>query len=124
MRELKFRVWIHDWGGGRMEYDGFAVNESGKVLFLDEEVYTVGRRANQDRIVMQYTGLKDRNGKEIYESDILLVKYDDWSKDKIYPNTRCIVKWNAEKVQFDIEDRGNGSWEVIGNIYQNPELIK
>ena len=73
MREIKFRAWIAK--DNEMQY-GVSLN-------------SLGQHAQQgeDAIIMQYTGLKDKNGKEIYEGDIL-----EWTEDR---NIKCEVKYNA-----------------------------
>ena len=76
---------------------------------------------------MQCTGLKDKSGKEIYEGDIL--SFGLWSDTKL----PCLHKvyWNDESASFDTWDLRRNEWggqldafsEVIGNIYENPELL-
>lgn len=125
---MKLRLWIHDWGGGRMEYEGFGVNEKGEVLFLDEGVYHIGRVNNQTKIVMRSTGLHDKNGKEIYEGDVIdglsginidagrqIIEF----RDGFFGVNGMTLSEGASEYNWTVDNI-----EIIGNIYQNPDLIK
>ncbi|MBA7626622.1 hypothetical protein ES703_34076 [subsurface metagenome] len=120
MREIKFRTWqagrFHYWGFIKSRY----INEYDfrGIAGTSAEPLSMTEKMNRSQ---QYTGLKDKNGKEIYEGDT--VKY-------VEPHTEHVeirpIEWN-----------GNGFWmvrvngsvhlpceeyrEVIGNIYENPE---
>jgi uncharacterized phage protein (TIGR01671 family) len=82
--------------------------------------------------VQQYTGLKDKNEKEIYEGDILIVRelHDSNAFDGVWNNEKQesipqIIECNSPIdwiLPSDISWHPN-YWEVIGNIYENPELI-
>ena len=125
-REIKFRGYseelekwcfgsLVDYGEERMEIHGFDVFRQGDDSWHEIPVIpeTVG----------QYTGLEDRNGKEIYEGDI--VKWENLMKTPMRSVIRYI--YNGFKfTDFDGEDQEIwcGVFEIIGNIHDNPELAK
>jgi hypothetical protein len=70
--------------------------------------------------VDQYTGLKDRNGKEIWEGDIVEYFYEWYNSGGMGETKRAIVKWSELNAAFTIFR----NMVVIGNIYENPEFVK
>lgn len=109
MREIKFRLW--DDKLKKFDYD-FRITSKGKeikyIQYQGDNYY--------DCELMQYTGLKDKNGKEIYEGDIVIRYYDY--------NSMSVVKWDdALTISMPYYDSGD-DYEVIGNIYENPELLE
>lgn len=120
-RIIKFRAWLTNGDkvtysiGSHMEYNvtitdnKYAVVESGREI---EETY--------DYHLMQYTGLKDKNGKEIYENDIIATKGYVTVVRYEAPKFCCRYdKGKAEMMDFDPFEE----CEVIGNVYENPELL-
>ena len=86
-------------------------------------------------VIMQFTGLKDKNGKEIYEGDILehIVKHNPKQMGKTFRNTveyfnGNICGWRIRNKSFHFKLTENWLFnqepEVIGNIHENPELLK
>ncbi len=124
-REIKFRAW--DKLENVMWFNGFSVSAYGNIHFYEPSREYCGY-SNLDWILMQYTGLKDKNGKEIYEGDICRMTWD--GHEIIAP-----MIFNQEKAQFGLDaevDFESPAYikdvptppEIIGNIYENPELIK
>ncbi|NCD10876.1 MAG: hypothetical protein EOL98_15980 [Negativicutes bacterium] len=118
MREIKFRAWekyekeMSEW------CDLITAIDLG--YLLDEP---------EDFEVMQYTGLCDKNGVEIYEGDIVETVYNG----EVFAG---VVVYDLSEVDFKVTDgkekygrnfqylAGNDENEVLGNIYENPELLK
>lgn len=116
MREIKFRAWHN----GEMMYDVDLY--SGK---YKDDAYGYGDGdVHDDAPVMQYTGLKDKNGVEIYEGDVVsigngeLIEEIKWIKEKQWMRGECPF---SGFVNHDAIYKSGV--QVIGNIYENPELI-
>lgn len=119
-REIKFRAWATE---SRKMIDLKAITPLACDLGLLEHGDGLFIPFRKDIILMQFTGLKDKNGKEIYEGDIL--KYD-YKKDTVTWETfNEAVEWSEMKdyVGFDIHT-SMAHYEVIGTVYENPELVK
>lgn len=127
--------------------------------FAPKDTFNLNDAFDEDMIVLplQYTGLKDKNGVEIYEGDIVR-QYDSWSRyyylDKLtddddanpigvvaitasagvvckWPSGRYTQAWEDHMTSGERPLKGRWTiyssgkrWEVIGNIYENPELLE
>ena len=111
MREIKFRAWKD----GEMMYQPLGTHYG---------LYRFIGFIPEESPLMQYTGLKDKNGKEIYEGDIL--EHDQWGV-KVVKDIRDTFRTNSaayDAVAYSEEDTQSDCSTVIGNIYQNPELLE
>jgi len=135
-KEIKFRAWDTQakcmLGGGGMQLNA-----------------TTGELNHLPSVIpMQYTGLKDKDGRGIYEGDIIRHTRFNWSAEGYSEHQTnlilaAIVSWDEERCAFraegKLEEGGGFGWgfplgsdkradrtevEVIGNIYENPELLK
>jgi len=120
----KFRAWTDNLKDGGEMYYQFP-SEHLSPLFSPAGYGLL----NPSLKLMQYTGLKDKNGVEIYEGDILQVPVKDGNKYKIVFNDGGFTVVNldsasARPASNDYLKVYAAQEEVIGNIYQNPELLK
>lgn len=128
-KDLKFRVW----NGSEMEHDImvgkfgiFYVNPSNNGIDENDNasLSPFNTKYPDDIPLMRFTGLYDKNGKEIWEGDILAFeRIKDFKKEYVFPKE---IKWENRG------DRGVTGWTqfapmdkvvVIGNIYENPEIL-
>ena len=142
MRDIKFRAWCNqknEW----ISYNKLSQETSIDFEFSLQQDYFILDGIEIDRwIIEQYTGLKDKNGKEIYEGDILLRTGEiqgssirDMSDNN--PDMR-LIKWRDDEARLTFctidgrfgvsgftycKDNINNLYEIIGNIHENPELL-
>lgn len=74
--------------------------------------------------VGQFTGLTDKNGKKIFEGDVVSVDREDDFAQIVYDSENAKFILDFEDVVIDFDSFYNYEIEVIGNVYDNPELLK
>ncbi len=123
MREIKFRAW--DTWRKRMGYREL----EGSVWKYNngDDYFTMSSNSKHMYKIMQYTGLKDKNNKEIYEGDILYGRDEEadeeifeeviWDDDK----AKFMASWKDYKIDLFLINKKD---KIIGNAYENPELLE
>ena len=121
----KFRAW--DTTNKEMFKDTFAITESGQVVVVDQSsVFVSPDYVFVDNLViMQSTGLFDKNNKEIFEGDIVLVLDSPYTV--FYDNEKGSYRLKPHDDRWNVDYMSNfshgGNFEVIGNIYENKEQL-
>lgn len=131
MREIKFRAWDKiekRW----TDIEHLWVNCDGTIeTIIDNNENHYNILKENYIVLMQYIGLKDKNGKEICEGDILVVCNLHDGDDDVWiqptgPAIPFVIEWDESEKGFYLPARVRYApydYEVIGNIYDNPELL-
>lgn len=126
-RDIKFRAWVKD---RKAIFEVILIDYvSKKVTYIVERIghlLNIRHEKFNDIELMEYTGLKDKNNKEIYEGDILFESFGERYYKVIFENGsfRAEFKGDFEEHSFDLIDVAAQGCEIVGNIYENPELLK
>ena len=128
MREIKFRAWHKDLD--KMYFDV----EVSSTDWLDKTRHFGGDKST----LMQFTGLKDKNGKEIYEGDILISHFGrSIGRGQVWEKMISLCVFDEDEAKFifetkirkridakEINNEYLGDSPIIGNKFENPELLK
>ena len=125
MRTIKFRAWNKKYGLSSTFGFGDINGDDGHEGYI--QTYSTPSRitgyiepydiVSGKELLMQFTGLHDKNGKEIYEGDIVRLE------ETFYGRKLLKIKWLEECSAWNIYG-SNRDIEIVGNIYENPDLIK
>jgi len=129
MREIKFRAWLKEdkkmENVKTMDFTDKTIRCLKKNEFIN--AYLLRRVSFDDVELLQYTGLKDKNGKEIYEGDILFFRDENMKYVVVWQDAAFIIKSieirkYSEKMYWidDVEI----CCEIVGNIYENKNLLE
>ena len=134
MREIKFRALLKDGGGWRYGVFPYVAPEMSNTIYPMFKFWQQLRSLYQRHTLTQFTGLKDKSGKEIYEADIVTYGTEDdvinaivgfgeeeSETSMLLTGFQLIVMSSAD---YEDGDDNDHALEVIGNIYENPELLK
>ena len=130
MRDIKFRCWDTE-NKEMLEVQELDYEDSYNGQPMIRTTMYSDYFDTEDMILMQYTGLKDKNGKEIYEGDIVKFRFKDDREE--FPDLIGYIEYQTTFTAFRIMSN-QGSFkiditeikfiEVIGNIYENPKLLE
>ena len=120
--KLKFRAWLKK----EQKMDNYIDH----ISWLEDELYCIGDGITymvsaEDLVLMQSTGLKDKNDKEIFEGDILGTK--DGLLNGVVEYRSNLGMWTNSLISYNNFERlcnVAGNREIIGNVYENPELLE
>ena len=138
MRENKFKIW--DKTRNKMltsNCGAFLLTQEGNAVFHQNGNNPLEALIEQiDYEVLMYTGLKDKNGTEIYEGDIIRT-HENRIQKVIWHNNGFKLEYKFKRLyrgesywetrkDIELSETNNKRWgiKVIGNIYENPELLK
>lgn len=105
----------------------------GNIWIIDEDDVAGSWIVNNDLNLMQSTGLKDKKGKEVFEGDVIAIEVDDTETPinaRVFQNSKIgvlmfhVFEDNEDVPMVELLEDNSVAFEIIGNIYENPELLE
>lgn len=119
MRELKFRLWADN----KMKYITLTPMVDRYIAAIN--LYNIIKEEERPgNVLMQSTGLRDINGNEIYHDDIVMSHFLHQNEPPLEITDYVFNKVNAIRLRYHDDGSNSKDLEVIGNIHENPELLK
>lgn len=125
-RPIKFRAWNNE-----LKTMADCENIGGALGSL---LIATNYQGIEDLIFMQYTGTDDKDGKEIFEGDVIEVKtYEDWRGTRLNERGKIVFAFGESRFVYQLHGYNYGitkktveekEIKIIGNIYENPELLE
>lgn len=130
----KFRAWHHELGRMMLIRTMFFFANELEELQLNDSIMNDDIPVYPDEIeLMQSTGLFDKNGKEIFEGDVIAIEVDDTETPinaRVFQNSKIgvlmfhVFEDNEDVPMVELLEDNSVAFEIIGNIYENPELLE
>lgn len=129
----KFRAWHKTWEEmGKVKRIRF--DDDGNITTVLVKGQAFGSNVHLEEIeLMQSTGLKDKSGKEIFEGDVIAIEVDDTGTPinaRVFQNSKIgvlmfhVFEDNEDVPMVELLEDNSVAFEIIGNIYENPELLE
>lgn len=130
----KYRAWLKQYN--------VMVDDVSDLTFFEGNLKFIGRRtvggvsfqySVEEIELMQSTGLKDKNSEEIFEGDVIAIELDDTETPinaRIFQNSKIgvlmfhVFEDNEDVPMVELLEDNSVAFEIIGNIYENPELLE
>ena len=130
MRQIKFRAWLLDRNDPNqiLDEDGEATVYSMTYDLAFEEYAPINELLASVEHLMQFTGLLDKNSKDIYEGDVVTTEWELERKKVtgkiVWHEGFCGWAIESDEMQYRFSATAQAMRKVIGNIYENPELLE
>lgn len=128
MKEIKFRIFDNSEKKFLIKNEkvsrGIFKDKVSEIVDFENNSVQINNPEDERYIFLQYTGMKDINDKEIYEGDIVLYLNNGKKAQVFWSDYSLAYHLDFDNESYDLGCFTEAELEIIGNIYENPELLK